>query len=160
NTATDPDYHNSPGGTGVGVKGHVINCVVEYNYLHDTNATGIVTSGNETYHYGTGPTNIVLRYNIIKKTRTGALAISDTHSGADPQSVQVYGNIVYDCPQPSAGFAMPDRLGNTVDVVVYNNTFINAQVYIDCPNATFSRFEFENNLMVTTSSVGPLYDSV
>jgi hypothetical protein len=40
---------------------------------------------------------------------------------------------------------MLKSLGNANSIRVYNNTFYNALIIIDCPSATFPVFEFRNN---------------
>jgi hypothetical protein len=143
NSGQDPDYG---AGSGICIKGYVVDAYVEYNYIHDVKASGLFINSNETRHYpGTGPKNIHLRYNIIgNNTPHGAIKLHDGKSGNDPKDVKIYGNIIYGNPV-NLGLVMLKSLGNANSIRVYNNTFYNALIIIDCPSATFPVFEFRNN---------------
>lgn len=143
NSGQDPDYG---AGSGICIKGFVVDAYIEYNYIHDVKASGLFINGNETRHYpGIGPKNIHLRYNIIgNNTPHGAIKLHDGRSGSDPKDVKIYGNIVYG-NTVNLGLVMLKSLGNANSIWVYNNTFYNALIIIDCPSATFPVFEFRNN---------------
>jgi hypothetical protein len=144
NSGQDPDYG---AGSGICIKGYVVDAFIEYNYVHDVKAAGLFINGNETRHYpGIGPTNIHLRYNIIgNNTPHGAIKLHDGKSGTDPKDVKIYGNIIYGNPV-NLGLVMLKSLGNENKLWVYNNTFYNAVVIIDSPSAKFPVFEFKNNV--------------
>ena len=143
NSGQDPDYG---AGSGICIKGFVVDAIVEYNYVHDVKAAGLFINGNENRHYpGIGPKNIHLRYNIIgNNTPHGAIKLHDGRSGSDPKDVKIYGNIIYGNPV-NLGLVMLKSLGNANSLWVYNNTFYNALIIIDSPSATFPVFEFRNN---------------
>jgi hypothetical protein len=143
NSGQDPDYG---AGSGICIKGFVVDAFIEFNYIHDVNAAGLFVNGNETHHYpGIGPSNIHLRYNIVgNNTPHGAIKLHDGRSGTDPKDVKIYGNIIYGKPG-NLGLVMLKSLGNTNSILIYNNTFYNAPVIIDSPSAVFSVFEFKNN---------------
>jgi hypothetical protein len=143
NSGQDPDYG---AGSGICIKGFVVDAFVEYNYIHDVKASGLFINSNETRHYpGIGPKNIHLRYNIIgNNTPHGAIKLHDGKSGNDPKDVKIYGNIIYGNPV-NLGLVMLKSLGNANSLWVYNNTFYNAIIIIDSPSATFPVFEFRNN---------------
>src|SRR5208282_2756009 len=61
NTGQDPTYG---AGAGFLVKGYVVNATIDHCYAHNTMGAAIFVNGNQTYHYGTGPTNINLSCNI------------------------------------------------------------------------------------------------
>ena len=144
NTGQDPDYG---AGSGVLVKGHVIDAFIENNYIHNTVGAGIFVNGNEGSHYGTGPTNIHFRFNIVNvNTIHGSIRIYDGPSGKDPKDVKIYGNVVYN-NNTNGGFLIDPDLGNTNSLLVYNNTFFNAPVRINNTAAVFSPFEFKNNIV-------------
>jgi hypothetical protein len=144
NTGTDPDYCC---GAGVLVKGYVMDAFIEYNYLHSTKGAGVFVNGNETNHFGVGPTNIHIRYNIVTTTNSnGAIRVYDGPSGADPKDLKIYGNIVYNSTV-AGGLVLGSDLGNTNRLLVYNNTFYNAPVSISNSAATFPVFEFRNNIV-------------
>jgi hypothetical protein len=144
NSGQDPDYG---AGSGICIKGFVVDAFIEYNYIHDVKASGLFINGNENRHYqGIGPRNIHLRYNIVgNNTPHGAIKIHDGKSGSDPKEVNIYGNIVYGNPV-NLGLVMLKSLGNLNSLRVYNNTFYNAIIIIDSPSATFPVFEFRNNV--------------
>jgi hypothetical protein len=155
NTGQDPDYG---AGAGIVVKGYVQNAVIEYNYVHDTKGAMMFVNGNEQRHYGVGPTNIHICYNIFAGNTThGAIRIYDGRSGKDPKDLKIYGNLVYNTTATGGLYIGPD-LGNTLRLLVYNNTFYNAPVIISQNSATMTVFEFRNNIIHYNGGV-PLTDS-
>ena len=156
NCGQDPDY-------GVGhrflAKGRVIDAVFEYNYATGVGGgAGFFINTNETNHFGTGPSNIHIRHNIVNVDSIhGSIRIYDG-SGTDPKDVKIYGNIVYNNPS-QAGFYMDGGVsGSNNQVRVYNNTFYNARVLVQSHPATYSAFEFRNNIIYDTSNT-PVTDS-
>jgi hypothetical protein len=155
NTGQDPSYG---AGSGIIVKGRVIDAVIENNYVTGTVAAGIFINGNESRHFGFGPTNIHIRYNIVNvNTSHGSIRLYDGTSGKDPKEVKIYGNIVYG-NSAGAGLQIDSDLGNTNQLRVYNNTFYNAPVRINNTAASFPIFEFVNNIVYQASGT-PLTDS-
>ena len=155
NTGQDPTYG---AGSGIIVKGRVIDAIVENNYVYGTVGAGIFINGNETNHFGFGPTNVHIRYNLVNvNTAHGSIRIYDGSSGKDPKEVNVYGNVVFNNTQ-GAGLQIDPDLGSTNALRVYNNTFYNASVRINNTAATFSVLDFKNNIVVSSSSI-PLIDS-
>jgi hypothetical protein len=143
-TGQDPDYG---AGAGILVKGYVQNAVIEYNYVHDTKGALMFVNGNERRHYGVGPTNIHICYNIFTgNTAHGAIRIYDGRSGKDPKDLKIYGNLVYNCPD-GGGLYIGSDLGNTLSLLTYNNTFYNAPVVIRENSAKVTVFEFKNNIV-------------
>ena len=144
NTGQDPDYG---AGAGIVVKGRVIDATLENNYVTATKGAGIFINGNETNHFGFGPTNIHVRYNIVNvNTVHGSIRLYDGSSGKDPKDVKVYGNLVYK-NSLNAGFLIDSDVGNSNSLRVYNNTFYNNPVVINNSAATFPVFEFRNNII-------------
>jgi hypothetical protein len=155
NTGQDPFFG---AGAGILVKGYVQDAVIEYNYVHDTKGAIMFVNGNERRHYGVGPTNIHIRYNLFTgNTSHGAIRIYDGRSGKDPKDLKIYGNLVYNNSIRGGLFIGPD-LGSTLRLLVYNNTFYNAPVVISENGATMTRFEFTNNIVQCDHGV-PLTDS-
>jgi hypothetical protein len=151
NTGQDPDYG---AGSGIIVKGRVIDATIENNYVTATKGAGIFVNGNETNHYGYGPANIHIRYNVVNvNTVHGSIRLYDGSSGKDPKDVKIYGNIVYN-NSLNAGFLIDSDLGNSNTVRVYNNTFYNAPVVVNNSAATFPVFEFKNNIVHYSSGAG------
>jgi hypothetical protein len=154
-TGQDPDYG---AGGGIIVKGYVRDAVIENNYVHDTKGAIMFVNGNERNHYGVGPTNIHIRYNIFTgNTRHGAIRIYDGPSGKDPKDVKIYGNLIYNSTA-SGGFYIGSDLGNTLSLQMYNNTFYNAPILVSDNAATVTMFEFKNNIVYYTGGV-PLTDA-
>jgi len=155
NTGQDPDYG---AGSGIIVKGHVIDATIEHNYVNNTKGAGIFVNGNESNHFGVGPTNIHIRYNIVNvNTVNGSIRIYDGASGKDPKDLKIYGNVVYNNAL-NAGLLIDADLGNSNNLRIYNNTFYNTPVVINNSAATFPVLEFTNNLIYVTGGV-PLTDS-
>lgn len=154
NTGQDPNYG---AGSGILVKGFIQDATIEYNYVHDTVGALIFVNGNETNHFNVGPTNIHFRYNVLTgNTIHGGIRIYDGSSGKDPKDIKVYGNLVYNVP--NGGLYLGTDVGNTLNLLVYNNTFFNAPVTIQNIPATVTAFEFKNNIVYRTSGT-PLTDS-
>jgi hypothetical protein len=155
NTGQDPDYG---AGSGILVKGYIVDAFVEYNYVHNTKGAMVFVNGNETNHYGVGPTNIHLRYNTVTGNNlNGGIRIYDGHNGADPKDIKVYGNLIYNSTT-NGGFYIGSDLGNTLSLLVYNNTFYNSPVLLSSNDATVTVFEFKNNVVYYNGGI-PLTDS-
>jgi hypothetical protein len=151
----DPDYG---AGAGIIVKGYVQDAFIEYNYVHDTKGALMFVNGNENTHYGVGPTNIHIRYNIFTgNTIHGAIRIYDGRSGQDPKEINIYGNLVYNSTA-AGGFYLGSDLGNRLSLRIYNNTFYNAPVVILNNRAAVTLFEFKNNIVYCSGGV-PLTDT-
>jgi hypothetical protein len=144
NTGQDPDYG---AGAGIIVKGRVIDATVENNYVAATKGAGIFINGNETNHFGYGPSNIHVRYNVVNvNTVHGSIRVYDGSSGKDPKDVSIYGNIVYGNAR-NAGLLIDSDVGNSNSLRVYNNTFFGNPVIINNTAGAFPVFEFRNNVV-------------
>lgn len=155
NTGQDPDYG---AGAGIVVKGNVEDAIVEYNYVHDTKGAMMFVNGNENKHYGVGPMNIHIRYNIFNgKATHGSIRVYDGRSGKDPKELKIYGNVI--CNNPAGGgFYIGSDLGNRLTLRMYNNTFYNAPVIISENAASIVTFEFKNNVIYCGDGL-PLLDT-
>lgn len=154
NTGQDPDYG---AGAGIVVKGYVVDATIEYNYVHDTLGALIFVNSNETNHYNVGPTNIHIRHNVVTgNTIHGGIRIYDGSSGHDPKDLKIYGNLVYNVA--GGGLYLGAELGNTLNLLVYNNTFYNAPVTFQNFSANVGVLEFKNNLVYHATGT-PLTDS-
>ncbi len=156
NTGQDPDYCC---GAGILIKGFVQGAFIEYNYIHDVKGASVFMNGNETNHFpGVGLVNIHIRYNIItNSTANGAIRIYDGASGGDTKDVKVYGNIVYNSTV-NGGLLLATDLKNSLNLLVYNNTFYDAPVIVQRLNITVNAFEFRNNIVYSSGSSVPLTD--
>lgn len=147
NTGLDPDYD---AGAGIVVKGHVVDAFLENNHVHDVHGAGIFVNGNETNHYGVGPTNIHIRNNIIDNPNShGGILIYD--KGADPKDIKIYGNIILNNTR-AGGLTLWNNNG-PLDLLVYNNTFYNASVRFTHHTSTVNTLDFRNNIVYCTSDV-------
>jgi len=155
NTGQDPDYG---AGAGIIVKGYVQDAVIEYNYVHDTKGALMCVNGNENRHYGVGPTNVHIRYNVFSgKTAHGSIRVYDGRSGKDPKDLKIYGNLI--CNNTAGGgFYVGSDLGNRLTLRMYNNTFYNAPVIIAENPASVVTFELRNNIIYYSAGV-PLVDT-
>lgn len=156
NAGMDPDY----GGSLLAVKNHVINAIVEYNYVHDpVRGIGMGISNHPEPGFA-GPENLIIRHNIIANSKHAGIYIQD---GGD-KSLAIYGNIIMNSTYQ--GIILTDDLTGTLCVKIYNNTLINnysgnqwaEQVRILCNDATITALEFSNNLVYTTDLARALLD--
>jgi hypothetical protein len=155
NTGLDPDYG---AGAGIVIKGRSIGVSVEYNVVRGTKGAGIFVSGNESNHFGYGPSGIRIRHNVVNTdTVHGSIRLYDPSSGKDPKDVSIYGNLVFGNTRGS-GLELGRDLGSTNAIRVYNNTFVNAPVSIDNTLATFSTLAVHNNVFYHSTGV-PFVDS-
>ncbi len=150
NTGQDPDY---AAGAGIIVKGRVIDAIVERNYIAGTQGAGIFINGNESNHFGSGPTNIHIRYNTVNvNTVHGSIRVYDGSSGSDPKDVRIYGNLVYDNTR-NAGLLLDNDLGSDNSIRIYNNTFFEAPIVLRARNARFPVLEMHNNIVYSTGRI-------
>jgi hypothetical protein len=151
NDITNTGISVSAGRGGIGAKNHVINSIIEYNYVHSCpNGIGINSYDNTIF---TGSENVIIRYNIVTGNTAGyapGLSISNVK---DP-SVIAYGNIIFQNNGPGVRFDT-DVVG-TVDVKLYNNTFYKnglsggtSEIYINDFSATSTNIEIKNNIFYT-----------
>ncbi len=158
NTGQDSTYCC---GAGFVVKGHVVNATIENNYAHNTpKGSGVFINGNETQHYGTGPTNVHIRYNIVDmgggSSGGGGIRVYD--KGADPKDLKVYGNIVMN-DSNDGGISLDGNSGN-LSLLVYNNTLYNAFVNFTNQSSSVQTLDFRNNIIYAPSGkAGLMSDS-
>jgi len=150
NTGQDPGYCC---GSGVLIKGYVVDATVEYNYVHNVKGASIFVNSNESNHFGNGPSNIHIRHNIVTNTtQNGAILVYDGSGGTDPKDLKIYGNIVYNSTV-NAGLLLHGNLNGAISLRVYNNTFYNAPVHVESSGANYTTFEFKNNIVYYTGGV-------
>jgi hypothetical protein len=154
-TGQDPGYCC---GSGILIKGYVVDAIVEYNYVHDVKGGSIFVNSNESRHYGNGPTNVHIRHNLVtNSTGNGAILVYDGSGGSDPKDLKIYGNIVFNSTV-NAGLLLHGSLVGSINLQAYNNTFFNAPVRIENSSANFTVFEFKNNIVYYPSGT-PLTDA-
>lgn len=153
-TGQDPGYCC---GAGILVKGYVVDAIIEYNYVHDVKGASIFVNSNESNHFGNGPTNVHIRHNLVtNSTQNGAILVYDGSGGNDPKDLSIYGNIVYNSTV-NAGLILHSGLVGSINLRVFNNTLYNAPVRIENSAASFTTFEFRNNIVSYPSGL-PLSD--
>lgn len=126
-------------GAGVDIKNDSNNIMVENNYLHD-NQLGVSVDNDSGYP---GPNSITVRYNVVTANSDGGFNVNQNMD----KDVVFYGNLVYENSGP--GVIIWSSLGGTCSLKFYNNTFYHNSGYevdIENPGATFSAFEFKNNI--------------
>ena len=149
-SGTDPSY----AGSQLNMKNHIINCIFEYNYVHDAErGAGISFSTHPEVGFR-GPENCVMRYNIV----TGSKHAGILFGGEGAMSIDIYGNIVTNNFYSS--FRMLSGLNAVMNLKVYNNTFFKSvsdppgnwspEVSIDSNPSVFESFEFKNNILYST----------
>jgi len=153
NTGQDPD---NSAGSGIALTGRVIDAIIENNYVHDSPKFNLIFVTGTGTHFGFGPTNIHIRYNVLNANNIGqsAILVYDGSNGNDPKDLKIYGNIVYAATYNSGtlgGLWLDSGLGNSNTLLVYNNTFYNAPVTVNNSSATFPTFEFKNNIVYQTT---------
>jgi hypothetical protein len=154
NTGQDPDYG---AGAGLLIKGYVQDATLEYNYSHNTQGAPAFFNSNETNHFGVGIVNAHLRYNLLTDAgSTGAIRLYSNSSGSDPKDLKIYGNVIFSSSN-NGGLRIENDTGNTVSLLIYNNTFYNAPVVILNNAATWTALEFKNNLCYSNGAA-PLTD--
>lgn len=155
-TGMDPDY----AGSCLAIKNHVVNAVVEYNYLHDPIrgiGMGVSTHPEEGF---IGPRNAIIRHNIIANSKHAGMYITSW----GPVSLAIYGNIIINSAYHAIN--LTNNLRDSLSIRIYNNTMVNnypgsqwaEQIRISCNEATVSALEVSNNLIYTTDSTRAILD--
>ncbi len=156
NIGMDPDY----AGSCLAIKNHVINAVVEYNYVHDPIrgiGIGVSTHPEEGF---IGPENAIIRHNIIANSKHAGMYITSW----GPLSLAIYGNIIMNSTYHAIN--LTNQLIDSLSIRIYNNTMVNnypgsqwaEQIRISCKDATISALEVCNNLIYTTDSTRAMLD--
>jgi hypothetical protein len=140
----------SSSGNGIITKNHVIDVVVEYNYVHDCSGAGLGVATHSTSW--AGAENTIFRYNIVKNNGGGFLV--DTGGATD---VMIYGNLFIQNAYTALWWYNNSGASN-LSLKVYNNTFYqNTGSYeINFTNTgVFETFEFVNNIVYAYSGTTP-----
>ena len=155
-TGMDPDY----AGSCLAIKNHVVNAVVEYNYVHDpVRGIGIGVSTHPEEGF-IGPRNAVIRHNIIANSKHSGMYITSW----GPVSLAIYGNIILNSTYHAIN--LTNNLRDSLSIRIYNNTMVNnypgsqwaEQIRISSNEATVSALEVSNNLIYTTDSTRSMLD--
>lgn len=156
NTGLDTSY----GGSCMDVKNHVINSILEYNYVHDpARGIGIGVSTNPVQGF-IGPENAVIRYNIVSGSKHAGIYVQDLGN----KSVEIYGNIVM--KSKYHGIILTQDLTDTLSIKIYNNTFFHnfentqwsEEIRVLCKDAKIKTLEIKNNLIYAYPQVRCLLD--
>ncbi len=153
NTGEDP----TAGGNGIGVKNHVIDGVVEYNYTHDTSGRGIDVTNTPGI---AAPHNAKVRHNVVTRCGKGGVYISQPGD----KSVDIYGNLIfknYDTGSGGSGIYFESDLSGAIEVNIFNNTLFdnaNGEILVANSSATFPVFTVKNNILVPRSGKSAISD--
>lgn len=139
-------------GHGILIKALVKDSTIENCLVTNVDAAAVFINGPEPPGTGPGPTNITVRYNVLKcGSDDGVIRFF----GSGNKTVDVYGNIVLE-NEVTGGYNMAGCSG-TMNIHVYNNTFYDSFVDIGNPTAT-GTLDFRNNIVVELDDV-PYTDS-
>jgi hypothetical protein len=135
-------------GCGIGVKNHVKDVIIEYNYIHGYHgSTGQCSLFSADVPNSSGPGNIVFRYNILTTTSPTGINFWN-HGNID---IQIYGNIIYNI-DGRMGIMANYNLDNSFNALIYNNLLYKCNLTVsDYPGST-DILKVENNIIYTESS--------
>ncbi len=146
NTGTDPNYDY---GSGIILKGNVYDVVVEDNYVHDVDGTGLMIDSEADV---SGQTNITVRHNIITAPGHGGQNQDCLLIGLyGNKDIDIYGNIFMN-PTAYAVEIKTEESDDTVSIRFFNNTIYNGQTYIGYIGQT-SELSFKNNIFFYTGGI-------
>jgi hypothetical protein len=141
-TAQDPGYS---AGFGLVIKGYVYDVIAELNHFYGNNgSTGGAVLVNNDFPGGSGPTNIVIRYNILASNTAQNVYISEYGS----KQIDFYGNIVMNAGG-GVGLKVENNTSDSLNLKMYNNIFFKNSVNI-LSNYASNRIEFKNNIIYDT----------
>ncbi|MCK4966411.1 right-handed parallel beta-helix repeat-containing protein, partial [bacterium] len=156
NTGKDPDTAGS--GSGISLKNHVVDCIIEYNYIHDVKVSGIPITIHPHPGYR-GAENAIIRHNIIRNcNQIGIWALNGGN-----KSFEIYGNLIMN--NKYKGIWLLSTLADTLSVKIYNNTLYQNYASSDYYEILISKnesivtcMEIKNNIIYASSSGRPLTD--
>jgi hypothetical protein len=142
-SGTDPNY----AGSCLPLKNHVIDAVIEYNYIHDpVRGLGMGISTHPQPGF-TGPENAVIRHNIISGSQHCGIFMQ----GAGDKHLDIYGNIIVNSAYE--GIRLASSLEDTLAVRIFNNTFFrnyqqqwSQELRIESNNAIIPVLDVRNNV--------------
>jgi len=153
NTGQDPNY----GGSGLALKNHIIDVIVEYNYVHHAaRGAGIgISSHNEQFR---GPENLIIRHNIVRENPQMGIVLN-LWGSAD---MDIYGNLIIKNTYQGIRFM---RAIGTLSVRIYNNTLVqnyypgwSHEILVQSTAASIPLLEIKNNILIAASDTTPLVD--
>lgn len=131
-------------GTGIALKNHAVDTIVEYNYIHDVRIGMNITTHPEADFIG--PQNAIIRHNILRNCGQGPITNYDstnprcgmyiTNNGN--KSMAIYGNLFVNIRRHA--IILKQELSDDLSVKIYNNTF-----YKNCDSDWGSEIRLENN---------------
>ena len=153
NTGQDPSYR----GSGLALKNHIIDVIVEYNYVHHA-ARGVgigISSHNEQFR---GPENLIVRHNIVRENPQMGIVLN-LWGSAD---MDIYGNLIIKNTYQGIRFM---RAIGTLSVRIYNNTLVqnyypgwSHEILVQSTAASIPLLEIKNNILIADSDTTPLVD--
>ncbi|MFH2009208.1 MAG: right-handed parallel beta-helix repeat-containing protein [bacterium] len=152
-TGLDPDY----AGSGIALKNHVRDVIVEYNTVRDTTrGMGIgISTQDDTFR---GPERLTVRYNIVRNAAQMGVNLNVWGS----LSLDLYGNLITGNLYQGIRFM---RVAGDVSIRIYNNTLIHNyeptwshEMLVYTEGANVQLLEVTNNLFVSLADTIPLQD--
>ncbi|MFP4418295.1 MAG: right-handed parallel beta-helix repeat-containing protein [Fibrobacterota bacterium] len=158
-TGRDPNY----AGSGLAVKNHTVNTLVEYNYIHDAvNGMGIGLSVHPEEGF-IGPENTIIRHNIVSNIPHCGMYLGSPGE----KSFDIYGNIFMQCDYEAIRISA--QMAGSNRIRIYNNTFFHnfpgewsQQMRVESSSAHFEMLEVKNNIFYCPpgSSTRALLDDI
>ncbi|HPQ40538.1 MAG TPA: right-handed parallel beta-helix repeat-containing protein [bacterium] len=145
-------------GFGIGLKNAVIDAVVEYNTIYDTDESGIIvtTHPEPGFH---GPRDIIIRHNIIRDSARSGILIQQRGD----KRVDIVGNLIFN--NAHEGIKIASNLEDVLELGVYNNTFYHnyvmdwsQEIRVYGSAADFKRLELMNNIIYASEKTRCLVD--
>lgn len=145
-------------GFGIGLKNAVIDAVVEYNTIYDTDESGIIitTHPEPGFH---GPRDVIIRHNIIRNSARSGILIQQRGD----KRVEIVGNLIFNNAHEAIKIA--SNLEDILELGIYNNTFFHnyimdwsQEVRIYGSAADFQRLELMNNIFYASEKTRCLVD--
>ena len=149
-TGTDPNYNY---GSGILLKGWIHDVIVEYNYVHDVDGTGIlIDSESDLSLASRGQNNITVRFNLVTNPGAGGISQDLIMVGLyGTKSIDIYGNILWNSGGGYAIEVFNNESDDTINMRIYNNSIYNGQTHIgNCHNAV-NKLELINNIFYNAS---------
>ncbi|MBD3343454.1 MAG: hypothetical protein GF401_00155 [Chitinivibrionales bacterium] len=157
NTGLDPD---SPGtGAGIGIKNHVVDALVQYNYIHHAKSACVLLTVHRAPGFR-GPERVTVRHNILTNSKKWGIYIQDPGD----KEADIYGNIIAN--NYYEGLVLAQSLADSLRLKVYNNTFYHnyytrdwgSEIRLQNSSAICNDFEFYNNIVVAGPRTIPVGD--
>lgn len=105
-----------------GTDGGGTNSVMQYNYIHDNDGSGINLS--QYYPVRIGFSNNVVRYNISQNDGRDSISWAGIIVAGPVKNLQIYGNTIYGSATSRGFYSALGITGQTSNLAIRNNAFI------------------------------------